>query len=109
VPLTAGFGIIVFLKLTSAERGLSGPMQFIAAAVILFLAGEGARGLGLGLLPDYKETASVNAAPYLKPLLVVLKAYFNSYGWALMVCALAIGSAAGIQAERWLHASDSPN
>lgn len=107
LPLSVGFGVIVFLKLTGAESGISFPSQLFAAAVILYIAGEVARSLGLGLLPNYGVRPSVSVPGYARPLLIVLEAYFNTYGWPLMFSALAIGSASGIQVERWLHASNS--
>jgi hypothetical protein len=106
LPLTVGFGIISFLALTGESYGFNGQAQFIGAAIILWITGEVARGLSLGLLPDYSNAFKISGPGYLRPLLIVLVAYLNRYGWPLMVCALAIGAAAGIQAERWLHAAN---
>ena len=106
LPLTAGFGVIAFLVVTGIRKKVNIGIQIVGAAVILWLAGEAARSLGLGLLPDYTGWVRISGYPYLRPLLIVLNAYFTTYGWALMICAFAIGCAIAFQVERWLH-SDS--
>ncbi len=103
LPLTAGFSIIAFLVLTGIHKQFHYGVQLVGAAVILWLAGEAARSFGLGLLPDYTGWVRISGNPYLRPLLIVLNAYFITYGWALMVCALATGCAIAFQVERWLH------
>jgi hypothetical protein len=101
-PLTIGFLLIVFLVLTGKHRQFSAPAQLVGAAGILALTGFLARALGLGLLPIYTPLDFGGPLYFVIPV-YVLTSYLNSYGTALMICALAIGSAAALQVERYLH------
>ena len=90
LPLTAGFGIIALFVLTKNPNQSLIPFHAIVAAGILYLAGWVAAHLGLGLLPQYSRFTSEAVRPPLGPLFFVLQGYFNTYGWSLMICALAI-------------------
>lgn len=100
LPLTAGFGVLAFGILIGAYRGASPPAIGFTIGGVLFVAGLVSGYLGLGLLPDYTDVRP-SGPPYAAVPLMVLTAYLNSYGWSLMLCALAIGTAAAFQAERW--------
>jgi hypothetical protein len=108
LPLTLGFGVITFLVVTGAHRAYDWPWQLVGAAAILWLAGEASRLFGLGLLPDYTGWNRISGPPFLRPLAVVILAYFNTYGWALMISAVAIGAGGALQIERWLHSAMQP-
>jgi hypothetical protein len=101
LPLTAGFGVIALLVRKGIHNEIPSAVALVGAAVILWLAGEAARLLGLGLLPDYTGL-NVDLFDPSRALQGVLKAYFNAYGRSLMVCAFAIGCTLAIQVERWL-------
>jgi hypothetical protein len=101
-PLTSGFFVIVFLVLTGKYRQFSTPAQLVGAAGILALTGFFAHAFGLGLSPIYKPLDFGGPLYFVIPR-YVLTAYLNSYGIALMICALAIGSAAALQVERYLY------
>jgi hypothetical protein len=103
LPLTAAFGIIAYLFLTGANRGVGLTTQIALATIILAACGWVASDLGLGLLPDYQGWDSISAPGFIKFVIVVFSAYFNSYGLSLMLCALAIGTAVAIQIERFFH------
>ena len=58
---------------------------------------------GLGKIPDYEnEFWYVSGLIYMKPLIFVLGAYFNTYGFTLMLCSLAIGCAAAMHVYKFL-------
>jgi len=104
LPLTAGFSVIAFLVLAGIHKQFSFWAQVLGATIILWLAGEAARSLDLGLLPDYTGWSTVGGGHWVVRLFaIVLGAYFTTYGWGLMVCAFAIGCAIAFQVERWLH------
>jgi hypothetical protein len=102
LPLTAGFFLIAFLVLTGKHSQFHWTTQLAGAAGILALTGFLARSLGLGLIPIYKSLDFGGHPVFVLPA-YVLTAYLNSYGIPLMICALAIGSAAALQVERYLH------
>jgi len=103
LPLACGFGALAFLYLTGINRdwGLSG--QVGCATLVLFVAGELARALSLGLAPDYHGAIDTHISGYFKPLAIVLAAYLNAYGLPLVACALAIGTAGAMHVERWVN------
>jgi hypothetical protein len=103
LPLTVGFGVCALLYLRGAHESADWRTVAVVAAGILFLAGAGAAELGLGLLPVYDNgLPSAGGHPALRFVLWVLTGYFNSYGWPLMVCALALGCAAAAQVHVWI-------
>jgi hypothetical protein len=106
LPLTAGFFIITLAVLTDSVPPMHPWVALGVAAGILWLCGEAARYFGLGLTPDYK-TYWAPGPPQFRPITVVLQAYFNSYGWPLMLCALAIGVTGALQLARVLHPATS--
>ena len=104
LPLFVGFFILAFLAIKESDFSRYGwPVLVLALAFILWVCGEAARALGLGLLPDYTYVALGEWPAQLRPLGYVLTAYFNSYGFGLMLCALALGVALAVQVERWVH------
>jgi hypothetical protein len=103
LPLTAGFFLIAFLVLTGKHRQFQLPVQLLGAAGILALTGFLAHVFGLGLPPDYKLTDFVGGYFFIVIPVFVLKAYLNSYGIFLMICALVIGAAAALHVERYLQ------
>jgi hypothetical protein len=104
LPLAAGTAILTFAALRGAHRGAPAPgIAFVVAVVLAgtgFLSGE----LGLGLAPDL-GTEPVGGGVY-APLMWALSAYFSTYGWSLMICGIAVGVAAAVQAERWFFGED---
>lgn len=102
LPLTVGFGLIALWILTGAGSEVNPWLQLGGATLILWLAGEVSRILGLGLPPGYRLWGGTGPI-YLRPLTIVLKAYFNTYGWSLMICALVLGFVVAVQIERWWH------
>jgi hypothetical protein len=108
LPLTLGSGIIIFLVVTGAHRAYDRSWQLAGAAAVLWLAGEASRLFGLGLLPDYTGWDRISGPPLLRPLAVVIMAYFSTYGWALMISAVAIGAGCALQIERWLYSAQQP-
>ena len=100
LPLTAGFAVIFFIMLRNSFEELMSGGFAVLCGVILWVAGALAGVLGLGLLPDYR---GVEIGFDLRFLVVrVLEAYFNSYGFALMLCSLVIAGASALQVDRWL-------
>lgn len=104
LPLTMGFLILALLLLRETDLERHGwPALVLVPAAVPWLCGEAARALGLGLLPDYTYASSLELSWPFRPIAVVLSAYFNAYGFGLMLCALAIGVALAVQVERWVH------
>lgn len=100
LPLTAGFAVIFFIMLRNSFEELMSAGFVVLAGIILWVAGALAGALGLGLLPDY---SGVELGFDLRFLVVrVLQAYFNSYGFTLMLCSLVIAAASALQVDRWL-------
>jgi hypothetical protein len=98
LPLTVGTAVVAFLAL---GRYLpEGKWTALVPILILALAGALSAHFGLGLAPSYHRWVSAPLPWSL--LLTVLEGYFNSYGWALMICGVVIGCAAGLQLDRWL-------
>ncbi len=105
LPLTLGFSILAFIALVQEESGtnLPGPVWFVIAGFILAFCGLLAQVFGLGLIPDYESRDLYIAGPiYTKLLTFVLGAYFNTYGFGLMLCAFAIGCAAAMHVYKFL-------
>jgi hypothetical protein len=98
LPLTVGFGVITYIALSG--QAPHGPEKFAGAALILAACGWAAGELGLGLPPDYTGARGTGPAYVYLPMLV-LSAYFNSYGFGLMLSALALGVASAVQFDRW--------
>ena len=99
LPLTAAFAILGFLFLRGEHKGKSVHIVALTTAGTLFACGKAAEYLGLGLLPEYRGVAP-GAPPQL--LAWVLGAYLNSYGWPLVISALALGAALAV----WLARQD---
>jgi hypothetical protein len=100
LPLTAGIGLIAFLILSNRWPVTGTPAHLLLVAAILGGAGLVASSLGLGLLPDFTASIPQTGAWFMRPLGYVLNAYFNTYGWPLMICAAAIGIGAALHIER---------
>jgi len=81
---------------------MPGPYNVLLAGIILIISGVVATVFGLGLLPDYYENYWGSGPIYARLLTIVLGAYFNSYGWSLMLCSLAIGCATAIHVYKFL-------
>jgi hypothetical protein len=103
LPLTAGVAVIMLLALRGAFNGASANAMVLSAGVILWLSGLAASYLGLGLLPNY-DLAQAGSGPLPGRLLVwSLTAYFNTYGWPLVISAIAIGCGVGMHIEAYLR------
>ena len=79
------------------------PTQSGVEPSVLALCGFLAQAIGLGLLPNYAGMQLPGGPPFISLPVFVLSAYINSYSWPLMLCALVIGIACAVQAERWLQ------
>ena len=107
LPLTFGFGLVVFLQITGQMSNWSWYSVCGITAVILIAAGLVASYLGLGLVPDF-SAARMRGGPLPIMLLVwVSEAYLFSYGWTLVLCSLAIGAASAIHTERLFNQTPS--
>lgn len=106
LPLTVGFAVITYLGLTGEFSQHSIYEQIGGAAIILAVCGWIAGELGLGLLPNY--SGAYGTGPwYVRIPMLVLSAYFNSYGFGLMLSSLALGIAAAIEIDRWTSGSSA--
>jgi hypothetical protein len=104
LPLTGGVAVLTFAWLSGAARNVTPQTALVVGALTLIGAGLVAKELGLGLLPS-TEFKPVNGPIYVALPGDVLQAYFNSYGFPLMICSVAIGAASAVQVERWAHAA----
>ncbi len=103
LPLTVGSGVCVYLFLQGTFRSWHPVGVGFAVAGILFGSGGVAAQLGLGLLPSYANNLpDAGGHPVARLLGWVVQGYFNTYGWPLMVCSLAIGVACALQVHAWL-------
>jgi hypothetical protein len=100
LPLAAGSAILAFAGLRGAHQGVSAPGVAFAIAVVLVATGWLSGELGVGLAPDL-GTEPTGGGIY-APLMWAISAYFSTYGWSLMICGIAVGIAAAVQAERWM-------
>lgn len=101
LPLTAGTVLLTYLGLRGAHRERSGPTVLIFVGAVFLVAGLLSSTLGLGLAPDLSIRPR-SAPPYVSLPLWALEAYFNRYGWPLMITGLVIGGAFGLQLYRWI-------
>ena len=107
LPLSVSFGLIAFFVLTGLNEKYSVEIQLGSAGVILFLAGVASQTFGLGLPPS--DVGTRISGPWFVAIPVyALSTYFNSYGFGLMISALALGVATALQVERWMHSALSP-
>lgn len=102
LPLSVGFTIIAYFVITGLYEQYSVPSRLFWGGLILFLTGIASRTFGLGLPPSEIGTR-VSGPVYVTLPVYVLSAYFNSYGFALMIIALVLGFAIALQIERWMH------
>lgn len=104
-PLTLAVFLITLLFMTLSYRlqnqdGQStygGIVLFtVVSAAILWGAGQLAKLVGVGLLPDEQVFTIHGGWP--KVLLSAFKAYLNAYGWPLAVCGVALGIGGALHA-----------
>jgi hypothetical protein len=100
LPLSVGFGIIAYLILTGKHRGHEWYNQLGVALAILWVCGSVSKLLGLGLSPKFSILNAYQGAPLLFLLTLVVNGYVHTYGWPLVICALALGIGAAIWSER---------
>lgn len=110
-PLAAGSGIVAFLALRNVFDQMYWASACLLVAGILLAAGALASELGLGLLPAYDSIAPNVSHPALRLLAWTVGGYFNTYGWPLMVSAVAIGAATALHSDAYLRdrASSTPS
>jgi hypothetical protein len=100
LPLTVATLGLVYGGLAGWFEDVEPHVAAVIVGVVLIGAGLAAASLGLGLLPNY-SLAQVSGPPYIAIPLFALQGYFNAYGWALMLCSLALGAASALQLHRW--------
>ena len=100
-PLTLATGGLVYAALEGWFDDVVWPWHLVIGGGVLFVAGIAAQEFGLGALPQYAHDIP-GGPPYLSLPLWVLQGYFNSYGGALMVSSVAIGSGSALQLRDWL-------
>jgi hypothetical protein len=107
-PLTVGTGVAALLWLRGAFKSWTGPWPIVGVAGILAAAGIGAAYLGLGLLPVF-DPGLPPGPPWVSLPIWVFRGYFNSYGWTLMICAVAIGLALALHADAYYRSKSHPD
>jgi hypothetical protein len=105
LPLTVGFGIIAFFVLTGLNQPYDAYKQAGAAGIILIVSGLLSQVFSVGLQPDLTPQPMPSMPLPFAILFFALRAYYTSYGLPLMISALAIGTAAALHVERWLHSA----
>ncbi|HEX7300281.1 MAG TPA: hypothetical protein VF257_14890 [Solirubrobacteraceae bacterium] len=106
LPLTGATLVLVYAGLAGWFDDIDGPYVALICGAVLIGAGLVAQYLGLGLLPRYSYD-NLTGPPYIRVPLFALQGYFNTYGWALMLCSGAIGSACAVQLHKWQTHGDS--
>ena len=86
-PLAIGTAILALYALKATGPPPSGPAMAFGAAGILWLSGEIARSVGLGVPPGEMAGGGTWAPGPFRPLGVVLGAYFSTYGLPWMLVA----------------------
>lgn len=105
LPLTIGIGLSfgLLLALFRSEQQVN-PLGVIALICgILIGAGLASSYFGLGLAPQFDWALGGGGPWYIRMPTMVLAGYFSTYGWALMVCSLAIGVTAVLHVDYWRH------
>jgi hypothetical protein len=99
-PLTLAAGGLVYAGFAGWFDGMEGPYVLVTIAAVLIGAGFLAAELGLGRLPQY-SLEGIHGPIYIAVFAFALQGYFNAYGWALMLCAVAVGTGCALQIREW--------
>lgn len=107
LPLTTGAAVLSLILLRGGFQQKPPMGVALVVAVILWVSGALAAGWGLGLLPAYDESPQdIGGHPAIGFLVWVLRGYFNTHGWPLMLSSLSIGFAIAIQIDAWMSESE---
>lgn len=101
LPLTIATGGLVYAALEGWFDDVVWPWHLVIGGGVLFVAGIAAQVFGLGALPQYAHDFP-GGPPYVSLPLWVVQGYFNSYGGALMISSVAIGTGSALQLRDWL-------
>jgi hypothetical protein len=100
LPLAVGFGIIAYLFLIGSHRGHEWYNQLGVALVILWVCGMASKLIGLGLAPNFSIANAYKGHILLFLFSLVANGYIHTYGWPLVICAIALGISVAIWSER---------